>query len=152
MNLSPALLFTAVVASQTVDQRSPNNMHFVMGGLMSGHVEYDIDFDTGRFKFNDWNSLGLKQIKSEGALSREAADKLKWQARTAVVAGLENRRCRSEQTKGQIMVPSMDADSQVWITIKGRTNAFPSRPDCWSKAAEKLDQMAEKTLRSASGR
>ena len=53
MNLIPALLLTAVIAPQAVDQRSPNNVHCVMGGLMSGHVEYDIDFDTGRFKFDD---------------------------------------------------------------------------------------------------
>ena len=40
-------------------------------------VEYDIDFDTGRFKFNGWDYLSLKHIKSEGALSPAAADKLK---------------------------------------------------------------------------
>jgi len=127
-------------------------MHYVVGGLMSYPVEYDVDFDTARFEFNDWDYKTQKSIKSEGTLTPEAADKLKRQARTAIAAGLESRQCRSEQAKGQIMVPGMDSISQVWISIKGRISAFPIRPDCWSKAAGELDSMAQTALREASGR
>jgi len=127
-------------------------MHYVVGGLMSYPVEYDVDFDTARFEFNDWDYKTQKSIKSEGTLNPEAADRLKRRARSAIAAGLETGECRSEQSKGQIMVPGMDSISQVWISIKGRISAFPSRPDCWSKAAGELDSMAQTTLRAASGR
>src|SRR3954452_23306272 len=99
MNWCPPLLLTALAVSQAVDQPSPNHMHYVMGGLMSGHVEYDIDFDTRRFKLSDWDYKNLKAIESGGTLSPEVAERLRRQARTAVAAGLENRRCRSEEAK-----------------------------------------------------
>src|SRR5437763_6338048 len=106
MNWYPTLLLTALAVSQAVDQQPPNHVHYVMGGLMSGPLEYDIDFDTARFKLKDWDYLSLKSIKSEGTLSPEAADQLRRQARTAVAAGLENSWCRSQHAKGQIMAPS----------------------------------------------
>lgn len=109
-------------------------------------TDVDLDLKTGGFTLREGKAGASEVPRTEGRISEAALQRVRAAAMSALQRGFETRACRVERRSGALILPIMDATVSMILHLDGKSAAAPIRPDCWSKAANALEETADRAV------
>lgn len=143
-----------MASAPVVSGKPTDNLHYAMGGIMSGPIDLSLSLKSGEFSLNEafLTPGGTQQRHGHGLLDAKQLSRLRKLASLALRKGLEKGECRRRAANGDLSMsmPNMDAIPVMTVRLGVREESAPGNEGCWTKAAEDLAGMALDAARSAS--